>query len=73
MNHTAIQSSNILRVGYDPEKKPLEVHFKNGIGYRYAKVPPEIYADFLKAESPGSHFHQHIRSQYEGVKLTEPK
>lgn len=71
MNHTPVTSSNILRIGYDPEKQLMEVHFKNGTRYRYAKVSPEDHEKFVGADSVGQHFQQHIRARFEGVKLTE--
>ena len=71
MNYTAVDSSNITAIGYDPEKQLMEVHFKNGTRYRYAKVSPEDHEKFAAADSIGTHFHQHIRARFEGVKLTE--
>jgi hypothetical protein len=71
VNLRPVQSSNISKIGYDPETQLMEVHFKNGTRYRYAKVPPEDHEKFVGADSIGTHFHQHIRSRFEGVKLTE--
>lgn len=65
-----VTSSNLKAVGYDPASQALEVHFKNGTRFRYAKVPPEAHAELMAAESPGGHFHRHIRARYEGVRLT---
>lgn len=65
-----VKSSNIQAVGYDLATHTLDVHFKNGTRFRYARVPAEVHAALMAAESLGSYFHQHIRSRYEGVKLT---
>ena len=71
MNHAKVDSSNITAIGYDPEKQLMEVHFKNGSRYRYAKVSLEDHEKFVGADSIGQHFHQHIRARFEGLKLTE--
>jgi hypothetical protein len=62
--HTAVKSSQIASVGYDAGSQTLEIKFKSGGRYRYAKVPPAVHADLMKAESIGKHFGAHVRGKF---------
>lgn len=63
-NFTAVESSNIKGVGYDPDEKSLTVWFKSGAQHRYADVPPEMHSEMLAAESVGKYFHANIRNAF---------
>lgn len=72
-----VESSNLAGAKYHPEKKELEIKFKNGGHYRYEGVEPDCFAHFVASESKGSFFHTQIRSKYKFAKLeptpqTEP-
>lgn len=67
LQHTAVKSSNITSVAYDPAAQELEVQFKNGGRYRYAGVPATAHAALMAADSVGAHFHQHIKSAFKGT------
>lgn len=62
MTRQPVSSSNLKSVGYDPKTKTLEVEFVGGGVHTYHDVPPGHHADLMKAKSPGSHFHKHIRA-----------
>ena len=62
MDMKAVQSSNIVAIGYDEEDKRLRVAFKNGSTYDYLNVEPETHAALIGADSVGSAFHRLIRS-----------
>lgn len=64
MDFQDVNSSQISSVGYDVKTRTLAVKFRNGSHYEYADVPPGTMEQMLKAESIGSHFHQHIRGKY---------
>lgn len=64
MKRTAVESSNIASIGYDPATQILEVEFKSGGVYSYRKVSDDIYRSLMKAESKGSYFHKAIRNRY---------
>lgn len=55
-----VESSQIHSIGYDATSNTMAVRFKNkgapGSLYHYRVENPNDYADFLKAESKGSHF-----------------
>ena len=49
MQKTAVQSSSLTSVGYDPEAQVLEIEFKNGSVYEYFEVPMPVYRTLLHA------------------------
>lgn len=68
MEHTAVKSSNLHSVGYDPDAQSLEVRFKGKDGapgtlYRYEGVTAKEHAAFMASESKGTHFAQHIKQK----------
>lgn len=60
-----VRSSAIEAVGYDVERQTLEVRW---IGqarvYRYHRVPAEVYAELLAAESKGTYVNEQIKPRY---------
>ena len=64
-----VTSSNLAAIGYDASAKVLHVEFKNGTVYEYTGVPEDTYAALLGAESLGSYFHGHIRSEFPYSKI----
>jgi len=69
MERTAIQSSNIISVGYEPESSTLEIEFKNGI-YQYFGVPQNAFEDLVNAGSKGTYFSQSIKNVYPCSKVS---
>ncbi len=65
MQLTTVESSMIHAIGYDKDKRVLEVVFNTGRTYQYADVPPEVYEGLLNAESKGRYFLANIRDVYE--------
>lgn len=68
MQRSPVQSSNIVSVGHDPNSNTLEVEFKGGSVYTYHDVDADKHAALMAAESVGSHFHQHIKTQHKFTK-----
>lgn len=60
---TAVNSSQVKAIGYDPATKTLAVTFTRGPGaiYHYPGVEPETFEAFKAAESIGTFFGQHIK------------
>jgi KTSC domain len=56
-----VESSLIAAVGFDPFTQTLTVEFKRGGKYLYRGVSPEVYDDFLAAESIGEFFLSKIK------------
>lgn len=62
MNH--VTSNQVKAIGYDESTKTLAVSFTRGTGaiYHYPNVEPELYAEFVGAESIGTFFGKHIKA-----------
>ena len=65
----AVESSNILEVGFDEDTETLYITFKSGITYSYENVPYFTFEEMQGAESVGSYFHKNIRGVYAFTKL----
>jgi hypothetical protein len=57
-------SAVIRRYGYDPRHRALTVLFVTGRRYRYAEVPPEVYAEMRRTLAKGPFFNTRIRGHY---------
>ena len=60
-----VKSSAVEAVGYDPERRWLEVRW---IGqeraYRYYGVPAAVYDELLRADSIGAYVNQRVKPVY---------
>jgi uncharacterized protein YuzE len=63
-SEAGVKSSVISRVEYDDEARELDIRFKSGKTYRYFRVPSEVYAALLDAESQGNFFNKEIKDVY---------
>jgi hypothetical protein len=61
MERIPLISSNIISVGYDKERKILEIEFTAGAIYQYFNVPQNIYKALLNADSSAKYFDQNIK------------
>ena len=64
-----VESSMIRAVGYDAEKRILDVAFHRTGVYRYFDVPPKVVEGLLDAESKGSYMRAYIIDEYPWEKL----
>lgn len=67
----AVKSSNLRSVGYDFEKKTLEVEFNNGTVYQYFLVPDNYYTGLMKAQSKGAYLNRYIKDAYRVAKVAD--
>lgn len=58
-----VESNQVAAVGYDAERKTLAVTFTRGTGaiYHYPDVEPQLFADFMVAESKGKFFGERVK------------
>jgi KTSC domain-containing protein len=63
-------SSYLDRIGYDANKRLLHVIFKDGDHYTYQNVGHDAFSALLNAESPGRHFHEHIKAKHRATKVS---
>lgn len=68
MKMIPVKSSNIKAVGYDVPNKTMHIEFANGT-YQYPGVEAHQFASMMEAPSIGSHFHTHIKPNFNGVKI----
>ena len=55
MRRIGVNSSSITSIGYDSQRRELEIEFRSsGDVYRYFDVPMEEFNEFLAAESKGT-------------------
>ena len=56
-----VESSNLVSVGYEPDRRRLVVEFKGGRVYEYANVPGRVYEGLMRAERHGTYFYHEIK------------
>lgn len=59
-----VASSAIATIAYDAVAEELHVTFHETGRYVYSRVPRGVYDAFMRAESKGAFFHEHIRDRY---------
>jgi hypothetical protein len=64
MDRIQVSSGNIRSVGYDVDRRILEVEFHSGSIYQYSTVPENEYEGLLNASSKGSYLNTHIKDRY---------
>lgn len=64
MQRLPVESSDIVSVGYDQTSRVLEVEFRGSRVYQYLEVTPDIYENFMKAQSYGVFFYGSINGRY---------
>lgn len=70
IERTPVRSSALRSVGYDQERRGLEIEFTSGAVYQYFDVPAEVYRGLMAAESHGRYFHQHVRDKSYRYQMT---
>lgn len=61
MRHIPVNSSNIKEIGYDPDRREMNVRFHGGGSYTHVDVSPEQHSAFMSAGSHGKHYNQHFK------------
>jgi len=65
----SVRSSMLRKVGYDAERRLLDVVFKNGDIYRYYNVSAANFEGLMKAKSHGRYMQDHIIDRYDVEKI----
>ncbi|MFB6099316.1 MAG: KTSC domain-containing protein [Salinibacter sp.] len=60
MTLTTVDSSMVHAVGYDEDKRELEIIFNSGKIYRYENVDRDEYEGLMAADSKGRYMRAHI-------------
>ena len=61
MKRKSVSSATMSSVGYDRNKKILEIQFSSGDIYHYFNVPYKVYDRLMNASSHGQYFNIHIK------------
>ncbi|TWI03774.1 KTSC domain-containing protein [Luteimonas cucumeris] len=61
MRREPVESDALRSVGYDPDRRILEIEFNSGTVYRYFDVPENVHTGLMTAGSHGEFFARHIR------------
>ena len=61
MKTTAVDSKTLRRVGYDAQRRLLQLEFHNGSIYKYFEVPATVHQQLMQAASKGTYSNQSIR------------
>lgn len=64
MKPIAVDSTSLATVGYDADRKILQIGFHDQKIYRYLSVPPEVHEELLRAPSKGGYFNRQIRRRF---------
>lgn len=63
IERTPVESSNIASVGFCPDRKCVEVCFKNGSVYEYADCDQKLFDDLMASESKGKFVNAHLKQR----------
>jgi lysyl-tRNA synthetase class 2 len=64
MLSTAVESTTLSAVAYQPADQVLCLEFRSRAVYCYFGVPLSVYQDLLAADSKGSYFNRYIRGRF---------
>lgn len=65
MNMIPVSSSAISAIGYDESTGRMKIRFTSGNTYDFCRVPPEIFAGFMRSSSKGDFYNSHIRDRFQ--------
>ena len=71
MEWQPLESEMFVSAAYDAKSRILYLRFRSGDVYRYFDFPGGQYKSFLKAESHGRYFLNHIRDQFRFERLSK--
>lgn len=63
MERKPVESSNIASAGFCPDRKCIEVEFKNGSVYEYESCDQKLYDDLMAAESKGKFVNANLKGR----------
>ncbi len=63
MNRKPVNSSILTSVGYNADKKTLEIEFRSGGIYKYHNITDSVYSGLMKADSYSQYFYRNIKVQ----------
>ena len=71
MNRLALDSTDIVSVGYNPRISALELELTAADIRTYFNVPNEIFEGLMGADCPKTYFAENIQRQFKWKKATQ--
>ena len=69
MDRKEVESRLVKSIGYDSEKKVMEVEFTTTMIYEYRNFPEEVYNKIFEARSIDNFFKDNIANKYKYVRM----
>jgi len=69
MEKKEVESRLITSIGYDPEKKMMEVEFTSTMIYQYRNFPEDVFNKLLEARSIDNYFRDHVVNKFAYVRM----
>src|SRR3954447_7094540 len=66
-----VDSSAVAAVGYSKRLHALEIEFRDGLIYRYMDVPPNVYHDFIAADSKARFYNLNVKGKYHCLRVRQ--
>jgi hypothetical protein len=64
MRRVAVDSTSIASIGYEPQRRELEIEFRESRDvYRYFEVPVDDFDEFLAAKSKGTYLNHVFKTR----------
>lgn len=64
MPATAVESTTLAAVAFDPVRRLLQLEFRSGAVYQYFNVPEAVHQALVDAPSKGAYFNRTIRNRF---------
>lgn len=71
MKRIAVRSRSVKSLGYDEDKRVLELEFQGGAVYQYFAVSPMDYARLMDGRSIGQFINACIKERYSFKKIRD--
>jgi hypothetical protein len=65
MKTIAVDSTTLRTVGYDDNRRLLQIEFHDRSIYQYFEVPATVYEELMEAPSKGVYFNSSIRPRFD--------
>lgn len=73
MEREPVESTALASVGYDPERRVLEIEFRStGRVYEYLEVPQTLHAWLMRVPDKGGVFNRMIEGEFEFRRVDAP-
>ena len=72
MKAIPVDSATLRTVGYNAERRLLQLEFQNRSVYQYFEGPAAVYSELMRASSKGFYFNRFIRPHFNCAMVKSP-